>query len=160
MIATQKIRPCLWFDSEAEAAVNHYVAAFPDSRITHLERYGDAGPGPKGQVMVANFTLAGQQFKAINGGPLFKPSEATSLLITCDDQAEVDRLWVHLSEGGSTAQCGWLKDRWGFSWQVTPQRFFDMVRDGDPAQKARVFQAMMKMTKLDIAGLEKAYAGS
>lgn len=155
MTAQQKIKNCLWFDKDAEEAVNHYMAAFKDSKIA---RYSDAGPGPKGQVMVAGFTLAGQEFMVLNGGPMFKPNEAVSLAVTCEDRAEVDRLWDHLSKGGSPSMCGWLKDRWGFSWQIVPRRFMEMMEDEDEARKNRVFAAMLQMTKFDIAALEKAYA--
>jgi predicted 3-demethylubiquinone-9 3-methyltransferase (glyoxalase superfamily) len=158
MISTQKIKPFLWYDAQAEDAARHYVAAFKDSKINQVERYGKAGPGPEGQAMIVDFTLAGQRYVALNGGPLFTPNESFSLMVTCEDQAEVDRLWRHLSDGGSTSQCGWLKDRWGFSWQVVPKRFFEMMEDRDPARKGRVFAAMMQMTKFDIAALEKAYA--
>jgi predicted 3-demethylubiquinone-9 3-methyltransferase (glyoxalase superfamily) len=160
MAIQQKIKNCLWFDKDAEEAVNYYMAAFKDSKITYIARYGDAGPGPKGQVMVVEFMLAGQQFMAINGGPLFKPNEAFSLVVTCEDQAEVDRLWDYLSKGGAPSMCGWLKDRWGFSWQIVPRRFAEMMHDKDEARKNRVFAAMLQMKKLDIAALEKAYAGT
>jgi predicted 3-demethylubiquinone-9 3-methyltransferase (glyoxalase superfamily) len=159
MSGTPKIKNVMWFDGEAEAAAKHYMAAFRDAELVHVERYGKAGPGPEGTVMVIEFDLAGQRFVGLNGGPLFKPNEAVSFLITCEDQAEVDRLWSHMSEGGSTSMCGWLKDRWGFSWQIAPRRFFEMMATGDAAQKTRVFAAMMQMTKFDVAALEKAYAG-
>jgi predicted 3-demethylubiquinone-9 3-methyltransferase (glyoxalase superfamily) len=159
MVSIQKIAPCLWFDDDAEAAVNHYIKVFADSRITHIAHYGKDGPGREGDVMVVEFTLAGQKFMTINGGPLFKPNEAISFVVDCDDQAEVDRLWNHLSEGGSTSMCGWLKDRWGFSWQIVPRRFGEMMRDRDAGRRGRAFAAMMKMTKFDIAALEEAYAG-
>jgi predicted 3-demethylubiquinone-9 3-methyltransferase (glyoxalase superfamily) len=158
MSKTQKISPFLWYDSQAEEAARHYVAAFKESKINRVERYGKSGPGPEGQVMIVDFTLAGQHYVALNGGPIFKPNESFSMMVTCEDQAEVDRLWTHLSEGGSTSQCGWLKDRWGFSWQVVPKRFFEMMEDKDQARKGRVFAAMMQMTKFDLAALEKAYA--
>jgi predicted 3-demethylubiquinone-9 3-methyltransferase (glyoxalase superfamily) len=158
MSASPKIKNVLWFDSEAEAAAKHYMAAFADAELIHLERYGKAGPGPEGSVMVVEFALAGQRFVGLNGGPLFTPNESVSFLITCEDQAEVDRLWLHFSDGGQTGMCGWLKDRWGFSWQIAPKRFFDMMADGNAAQKSRVFAAMMQMTKFDVAALEEAWA--
>lgn len=156
MTTAQKISPVLWFDSEAEAAAIHYCAAFADGRITRIERYGRDGPGPEGSVMIVAFELGGQRFAGLNGGPMFTPNESVSFLISCEDQAEVDRLWVHLSEGGSTSMCGWLKDRWGFSWQIVPQLFFDMMDDPDAERKTRVFAAMMGMTKFDIAALKAA----
>jgi predicted 3-demethylubiquinone-9 3-methyltransferase (glyoxalase superfamily) len=154
-----KITPFLWYDGEAEAAARHYVAAFADGAITNIERYTRAGPGAEGQVMLVSFILNGQPFHALNGGPQFTPNESTSFVIACDDQAEVDRLWAHFSQGGNTSACGWLKDRWGFSWQIVPRRFFEMMSEGDADRKARVFAAMMQMTKFEIAGLEQAYAG-
>lgn len=160
MAVSPKIKNVLWYDGEAEAAARHYMAAFKDSGLIHIERYGKAGPGPEGSVMVIEFHLAGQRFVGLNGGPQFKPNESVSFLISCEDQAEVDRLWTHMSEGGSTSVCGWLKDRWGFSWQIAPKRFFELMNDTDAARKNRVFAAMMQMTKIDVAGLEKAYAGT
>jgi predicted 3-demethylubiquinone-9 3-methyltransferase (glyoxalase superfamily) len=155
----QKITPMLWFDGEAEAAAKHYTAAFKDGRITGVERYGKAGPGPEGSVMLMTFELAGQAFYALNGGPLFKPNESLSLLVECEDQAEIDRLWTHFSEGGSTSACGWLKDRWGFSWQITPKLMMDIMASDDAAKKARVFAAMMQMTKFDLAAIQAAARG-
>ena len=159
MIKTQKIKTFLWFDTEAEEAANYYIKAIPDSRITHVARYGDTGPGPKGQVMIVEFTLAGQQFIALNGGPHFKFTEAISLFVTAEDQAEVDRLWSYLVSGGSPSACGWLKDKYGLSWQIVPRRFMEMMQDKDPAKTGRVMAAMMQMVKFDVAALEKAYAG-
>lgn len=158
MIRLQKISPFLWFDGEAEAAAHHYVKAFPGSSIDRVVAYGEEGPGPEGSTMIVSFTLAGQSFVALNGGPEFKPNESVSLMVTCEDQAEIDRLWVHLSEGGSTNVCGWLKDRWGFSWQVAPRRMFEIMEKGSAAQRSAAMRAMMKMTKFDIAALEKACA--
>ncbi|MCA0433341.1 MAG: VOC family protein [Proteobacteria bacterium] len=155
----QKISPFLWYDSEAEEAARHYVAAFPDARITTIERYPKGAPAPEGSVMTVAFELAGQSFTALNGGPMFKPTEAVSFAVSCDDQAEVDRLWEHLSQGGSTSMCGWLKDRWGFSWQIVPRRFVEIIATGDGAAKGRVFAAMMQMTKFDLAKIEAAYKG-
>jgi predicted 3-demethylubiquinone-9 3-methyltransferase (glyoxalase superfamily) len=159
MARNEKIKTFLWFNGEAEAAANHYIKAFKDGKIVDTWRYGDAGPGPKGEVMTVEFTLGGQQFVGLNGGTEFKPNQAVSIAIMCEDQAEVDRLWEHLSEGGSTLACGWLKDRWGFCWQIVPKRLMEMMSGKDEARKNRVFGAMMQMIKLDVAALEKAYAG-
>ena len=159
-MVNSKIATLLWFDKDAEAAANHYVNALPGSAITGIERYGAQGPGPAGSVMLVSFRLASSEFMALNGGPLFTPNESVSHMIYCDDQAEVDRLWASLSEGGKTSDCGWLKDRWGFSWQIVPRRLMEMMMYSDPAAKARAFGAMMTMTKLDIAALEKAYGGA
>ncbi len=159
MISPQKIKTFLWFDMKAEEAANHYIAAFPDSRVTHVARYGDAGPGPKGQVMLIEFTLGGQQFIALNGGPHVKFTEAISLFVTTEDQAETDRLWDYLLKGGAPLECGWLKDRYGLCWQIVPRRFMDLMRDPDPVKTQRVMAAMMTMAKLDVAAIEKAYAG-
>lgn len=155
----QKIKPFLWFASEAEEAANHYMAAFKDSKVVNINRNGKGGPGPEGAVMVIEFSLNGQNFVALNGGPMFTPNESVSFVISCDDQAEVDRLWDHLSKGGKTSQCGWLKDRWGFSWQIVPKRFMELMGAPDADGKGRVFAAMMQMTKFDIATLEAAYKG-
>ncbi len=159
MSKIQKISPMLWFDGAAEDAVNHYVKAFANSRIVAVERYPDGGPAPAGSVMTVGFELAGQSFTALNGGPMFKPNEAVSFVIACEDQKEVDFLWDHLSQGGSTSMCGWLKDKWGFSWQIVPQRFIELVTSGTAAQKRRVFAAMMQMTKFDVAKIEAAARG-
>src|SRR5580765_6891797 len=161
MRVTQKITPCLWFDGNAEAAVNHYVSIFKNSRITNVVRYGKAGPGPEGTVMTMTFQLHGsQEFVALNGGPAFKFTEAISLVVNCDSQAEVDELWSKLSEGGSEQPCGWLKDKFGLSWQVVPGQFFEMMQDKDPERVRRTFEAMLPMKKLDLARLERAYQGS
>ena len=157
--ARQKITPCLWFDTQAEEAVNHYISIFRDGKINSLARYGDAGPGPKGSVLTIAFELAGRQFIALNGGPVFKFTEAISLAIDCQSQAEVDELWERLSDGGSKAQCGWLKDKYGLSWQVVPSVLIDMVQDPDPVKNARLMTAMFTMRKLDIAALKAAYDG-
>jgi predicted 3-demethylubiquinone-9 3-methyltransferase (glyoxalase superfamily) len=156
MANTQKIRPFLWFDGNAEEAVNHYVAAFKNSKITHIARYGKAGPGPEGSVMIVEFELAGLSYVALNGGPLFKFTEAISLIVDCEDQAEVDHLWAYLTKGGAPSACGWLKDKYGLSWQIVPKRFMELMRDKDAAKANRVMAAMMQMTKFDIAALEKA----
>jgi predicted 3-demethylubiquinone-9 3-methyltransferase (glyoxalase superfamily) len=159
MITTQKITPFLWFNQEAEEAVNFYVSLFKDSKILSMSRYGDSGPGPKGSVMVVSFQLAGQKFTALNGGPHFKFTEAISLMVDCESQEEVDTLWSKLTaNGGQESQCGWLKDRYGLSWQIVPTRFMQLMQDKDPKRTQRVMQAMMTMKKFDIARLEQAYA--
>jgi predicted 3-demethylubiquinone-9 3-methyltransferase (glyoxalase superfamily) len=155
----QKITPFLWYDKEAEEAINHYISIFKDGRIVSVSRYGEAGPGPKGSVMAATFELAGQRFIALNGGPHFKFNEAISLLVDCQSQAEVDELWEKLSAGGSKSQCGWLKDKFGLSWQIVPARLMELMQDPDPAKSKRTMQAMMQMTKIDIAQLEAAAGG-
>ena len=153
----QKISPFLWFDSNAEEAVNFYVSIFKDSKIKDVSRYGDAGPGPKGQVMVMNFEIEGQEFVALNGGPRFKFTEAVSFVVHCKGQKEVDHYWDKLLEGGGQTQaCGWLKDRYGLSWQIVPNEFFELMKDKDPAVRNRVMQAMMGMVKFDVEGLKKA----
>src|SRR6266542_191410 len=126
----QKIVTFLWFDTQAEEAAKHYVSIFPDSKIQHVQRYGDAGPGPKGQVLTVNFQLAGQDFMALNGGPEFRFTEAISLSVRCENQAEVDRLWAKMLEGGGQeSQCGWLKDEYGLSWQIIPNQLMELVRE-------------------------------
>ena len=158
MAAIQKITPFLWFHQEAEEAANFYVSLFKDSKILTVSRSGDAGPGPKGSAMVVEFQLAGQRFQALNGGPHFKFTEAISLMVDCDSQEEVDTLWSKLTaNGGQESQCGWLKDRYGLSWQIVPNRFMQMMKDKDPKKTQRVMQAMMTMKKFDIARLEQAY---
>ncbi|MGB8816332.1 MAG: VOC family protein [Rhizobiaceae bacterium] len=154
-----KIKPFLWFASQAEEAANHYMAAFKDSKVVSIMRNGKDGPGPEGSVLVIEFTLNGQHFCALNGGPLFTPNESVSFAITCEDQDEVDRLWEHLLEGGKPSACGWLKDKWGFSWQIVPKRFFELTSTGDSAATARVMAAMMQMVKFDVAKLEEAAKG-
>jgi len=158
MSRTQKITTCLWFDGNAEEAVAHYTAIFPDSGVTRVARYGDAGPGPKGSVMTIDFRLAGQVFLALNGGPQFTFTEAISLAVDCADQREVDELWRRLAAGGAEGQCGWLKDKFGLSWQIVPARLIELIEDDDAERANRVFQAMLGMRKLDIAGLERAAA--
>jgi len=155
----QKIVPFLWFDNQAEEAMNHYISIFPDSKVVSVSRYGDAGPGPKGTVMVANFQLAGQEFMALNGGPEFKFTEAISLHVNCVTQEEVDELWQKLSEGGERGPCGWLKDKYGVSWQIIPTALGEMLQDPDAEKSNRVMQAMLQMSKIDIAALRRAYAG-
>ena len=154
-MAIQSITPFLWFDREAEDAARFYVSLFGNSRITHVARYGDAGPGPKGSVMVVAFELEGRRFTALNGGPVYRLSEAFSLLVDCTEQADIDRLWRALGEGGSYNVCGWLKDRFGLSWQINYAGLPDLMSG---ARADRVMAAMMKMSKVDIAALRKAAA--
>lgn len=153
----QKITPCLWFNFNAEEAVNHYCSVFTRSRTLETLHYGDAMPDFKGKVLTIRFELEGQQFLALNGGPQFPFTEAISLSVDCADQSEVDALWERLSEGGSTGQCGWLKDRFGVSWQIVPRALVEMLGDPDPARATRVMQSMLGMKKLDIAALQHAY---
>lgn len=153
----QRITPCLWFDGQAQEAANHYVSIFENSQITAVALYGEAGPGPKGSVMIVGFELDGQAFTALNGGPLFKFTEAISMIVNCETQEEVDHYWNKLAEGGQTGQCGWLKDRFGVSWQIVPTALVEMVQDEDPAKSQRVMEVMLQMTKLDIASLKQAY---
>ncbi len=156
----QKITPFLWFDTNAEAAAEFYVSIFKNSKILNVSRYGDAGPGPKGSVMVVNFQLAGQEFTALNGGPLFKFSEAFSLVVNCETQKELDEYWSKLtSGGGQESQCGWLKDKFGFSWQIVPTELGKLMSAKDPAKVNRVMQALLQMKKLDIAKLQQAAEG-
>lgn len=153
----RKITPCLWFDNQAEEAMNFYVSLFKNSRILSLTRYGEGGPGPQGTIMTASFQLDGQELMALNGGPYFKFTEAISLFVNCETQAEVDELWDKLSEGGEKEQCGWLKDRYGLSWQIVPTALGEMLGDPDPRKSQNVMQAMLKMTKIDIDTLRHAY---
>ncbi len=155
----QKIVTFLWFDDQAEEAANYYVSIIPDSRVLGVSRYGDAGPGKKGSVMVVMFELAGQQFQALNGGPELKFTEAISLLVNCETQPEVDSLWEKLSEGGEKGPCGWLKDRYGLSWQIVPTVLEKLLQDPDAEKASRAMRAMLQMGKLDIAELRKAYEG-
>jgi predicted 3-demethylubiquinone-9 3-methyltransferase (glyoxalase superfamily) len=151
---------CLWFDAEAEEAANFYTGIFKDSTIGRVHRHTEAGPGTPGSVMLVDFELNGQKFSALNGGPQFKFNEAISIVVPCADQAEVDYYWSSLIDGGGQENvCGWLKDKYGLCWQVVPSVFFEMVAGSDQAKAARVMQAMMGMTKFDIAALERAYAG-
>lgn len=152
----ERITACLWFDQQAEEAANFYVSVFPDSKITEIVRYGEAGPGEPGTVMTVVFTLNGQQYVGLNGGPLFTFSEAVSFQIHCEDQTEVDRFWAALTEGGEEGPCGWLKDRYGLSWQVTPVRLLELIQDPDPGRAQRAMAAMMGMKKIDIAVVEAA----
>ena len=155
----QKIAPFLWFDTQAEEAANFYVSVFKNSKLGKIARYSEAGPGPAGSAMTVAFELDGLAFTALNGGPYFKFTEAVSFVISCADQAEVDHYWDRLLEGGSASQCGWLKDKFGLSWQVVPTRLSELASDPDSAKVARVMGAMMKMIKLDIATLEAAARG-
>jgi predicted 3-demethylubiquinone-9 3-methyltransferase (glyoxalase superfamily) len=160
-MARQKITTFLWFDREAEEAARFYTSIFEDSKILAVSRYGDAGPGPKGSVMTVEFQLAGQRFLALNGGPHFKFTEAVSLVVDCETQEEVDALWGKLTSGGGReAPCGWLKDRFGLSWQIVPSALGQLMQDPDPARSTRVMQAMLQMKKLDIAALKRAHAGT
>jgi len=159
MPAKQKITTFLWFDASAEEAAKHYVSIFKDSKILGVSRYGEAGPGPKGSVMTVNFQLEGQEFIGLNGGPQFKFTEAISLLVSCDTQKEVDELWSKLSAGGEEGPCGWLKDKFGLSWQIVPSALGKMMQDKDPKKSKRVMEAMLQMKKMDIARLEQAYGG-
>jgi predicted 3-demethylubiquinone-9 3-methyltransferase (glyoxalase superfamily) len=155
----QKITPCLWFDDQGQEAARFYVSIFKNSKMGKVSYYGEGGPRPKGSVLTVSFQLDGQEFLALNGGPYFKFTEAISWIVNCKTQKEVDRLWEKLSEGGEKGQCGWLKDKYGMSWQIVPTVLFKMMSDPDPARSRRVFQAMMQMKKLDIKGLKKAYGG-
>jgi predicted 3-demethylubiquinone-9 3-methyltransferase (glyoxalase superfamily) len=152
----QKITPFLWFDTQAEEAAKLYVSLFPKSKILKTARYGDAGPGPKGSVMTVEFELNGQRMIALNGGPVFKLTEAFSLSVDCKDQKEVDHYWSKLSQGGEQSMCGWLKDRYGLSWQITPGILGKLLSDKDAKKAKRVMEAMLKMQKIDIAALETA----
>jgi predicted 3-demethylubiquinone-9 3-methyltransferase (glyoxalase superfamily) len=154
----QRITPFLWFDGQAEEAANFYVSIFPNSKVGSTSRYGEAGPGPKGSVMTIAFDLDGLSFTALNGGPMFKFTEAISLVVHCETQA--DHYWDKLSAGGQQVQCGWLKDKYGLSWQIVPNALMELVQDKDPAKSQRVMAAMMQMKKIDIAGLKDAYAAA
>lgn len=154
------ITTCLWFDNQAEEAANYYLGIFKDSTLGGIVRYTEAGPGPAGSVLTVEFELNGQKFVGVNGGPMFTFSEAISFQIRCADQGEVDYYWSRLTEGGEEVQCGWLKDRYGVSWQVVPAALIEMVSDPDPVKAARTTEAMFTMTKLDIAALRSAYDGN
>jgi len=156
----QKISPFLWFDDQAEEAVNFYTSIFKNSKILNATRYGEVGPGPKDSVMTVAFQLEGQEFMALNGGPHFKFTEAISFVVKCKTQEEVDDLWEKLSEGGGEKiQCGWLKDKYGVSWQIVPTILGEMISDPNRAKSQRVMEAMLKMKKIEIEGLKRAYAG-
>jgi predicted 3-demethylubiquinone-9 3-methyltransferase (glyoxalase superfamily) len=152
-----KIYPFLWFDNQAEEAVTFYTSVFKNSKIGAVSRYGDAGPGPAGSVMVIEFEIEGQKFTALNGGPIFTFTPAISFFVNCESQEEVDHLWEELSQGGEKGQCGWLKDKYGLSWQIVPSILGKLMSDPDPEKAGRVTAAMLKMTKLDIAELQRAY---
>lgn len=156
---TQKIVPFLWFQNQAEEAVNFYLSLFKDARITSTTRYGKEGPGPENGVMVINFELEGQEFVALNGNPEFKFSESTSFYVKCETQEEIDHYWNHLLEGGQPMACGWIKDKFGLAWQITPTLLPEMIQDKDPEKAGRVMQAMMKMIKIDIQKIKDAYEG-
>ena len=151
-----KITPFLWFNDQAEEAMNFYVSIFKNSKAGSVTRYGDAGPGPKGSVMTANFQLEGLDFTALNGGPQFPFTEAVSFVVHCETQQEIDYYWDKLTTGGRPSQCGWLKDKFGLSWQVVPAVLPRLLKDPDPKKSQRVMQALMQMTKLDIARLQQA----
>lgn len=153
----QKISACLWFDHEAEDAAKFYVSLFRDSRINKVVRFSEAGPRPAGSVMLVNFELMGQDYLALNGGPNFTLTPAISFVVHCEDQAEIDRYWDALLEGGKAMQCGWVTDRFGVTWQIVPKIMGKLADDSDPARAARVARAMFQMVKLDIAGLQRAY---
>jgi predicted 3-demethylubiquinone-9 3-methyltransferase (glyoxalase superfamily) len=152
----QKITPCLWFDTQAEEAATFYTSIFPNSRILQVVRYGEAGPGPDGSVMTVGFELDRQEFVALNGGPHFAFNEAISFQVSCGTQDEVDEFWSRLSEGGEESQCGWLKDRYGVSWQIIPRQLTELINDPDPETSQRVMRAMLDMKKIDIATLQQA----
>ena len=153
----QKITPFLWFNDQAEEAMNFYTSIFKNSKIGSISRYGEGGPGQPGSVMTATFELDGQEFMALNGGPLFAFTEAISLFVNCETQAEVDELWEKLTEGGEESQCGWLKDKYGLSWQIVPSVLGELLNDPDAEKAGRVMNAMFQMKKIDIAGLRSAY---
>jgi len=152
-----KLTSCLWFDTEGENAANFYVSVFPNSRIVNVSRYGDAGPRPAGSVMTVDFELDGHPFMALNGGPEFTFNEAVSFVVDCADQDEVDHYWTRLGEGGEDGPCGWLKDRFGLSWQVVPAALGELASDPDPAKSQAVIKAMLGMRKLVVAELQAAY---
>ncbi len=159
-MSKQKITTFLWFDSNAEQAVDFYTSVFADSKIHKVSRYGQAGPGPVGSVMTISFQLDGQDFIALNGGPQYRFTEAISLMVNCQSQNEVDTMWSKLSAGGEEGPCGWLKDKFGLSWQVVPTALMEMIQDRDPEKSRRVMEAMLKMKKIDLDVLEDAYAGA
>jgi predicted 3-demethylubiquinone-9 3-methyltransferase (glyoxalase superfamily) len=153
----QKITPFLWFDHQAEEAMNFYTSIFKNSKILSVTRYGEAGPGPAGEVMTGTFELEGQEFMALNGGPDHNFTDAISFFVDCKTQEEVDELWSRLTEGGEEGPCGWLKDKFGLSWQIIPTALGDMLGDPDPIKSQRVMQAMLQMKKIDIKALQEAY---
>jgi predicted 3-demethylubiquinone-9 3-methyltransferase (glyoxalase superfamily) len=158
MSSKQKITTYLWFDNNAEEAMSFYVSIFKNSKVLNIMRYGDAGPGPKGTVMLGTFQLEGQEFIALNGGPQFKFTEAISLFVTCESQEEVDDLWTKLTaDGGAPSQCGWLKDKFGLSWQIIPSALLELMADKDAEKSKRVMEAMLQMSKIDVNKLKQAY---
>jgi predicted 3-demethylubiquinone-9 3-methyltransferase (glyoxalase superfamily) len=159
-VPIQKITPFLWFDQQAEEAAAFYVSIFPNSKIVKVVKYGEAGPGPAGSAMTVEFQLEGQTFVALNGGPIFKFTEAISFVVNCQTQDEVDAYWEKLSAGGSQVQCAWLKDKFGLSWQIVPTVLLKLLSDPDPKKSQRVMKAMFTMKKLDIRALEQAYEQS
>lgn len=155
----QKITPFLWFDKEAEEAANFYVSIFKNSKVTEVARYPEGSPAPAGSVMTVTFNLDGEDFVALNAGPHFKFTEAISFVVDCENQEEVDHFWTKLTaDGGEESQCGWLKDKFGLSWQITPRILLELMKDKDPERAKRVMQAMMQMKKIDIAKLKEAAA--
>jgi predicted 3-demethylubiquinone-9 3-methyltransferase (glyoxalase superfamily) len=159
MSTKQKINPFLWFDSNAEEAMEFYTSIFRNSKIVSVSRYGEAGPGPKGTVMVGSFELEGQTFLALNGGPRYKFTEAISLVVNCETQQEIDYFWERLGAGGQEQACGWLKDKFGLSWQIVPTILGELMQDKDPQKSKRVMEAMLQMIKFDIAKLQAACDG-
>ncbi|WP_460955217.1 VOC family protein [Parasphingorhabdus pacifica] len=158
-MSTDGLTTCLWFDGQAEEAANHYVGIFDDAEFGRITRYGEAGPGEPGSIVTVEFELRGQKFIGLNGGPEFKFNEAVSFQVHCGDQDEVDYYWNALGEGGREVQCGWLKDKFGVSWQIVPDRLLELINDPDPEKAKRTTESMLTMVKLDIAGLERAHAG-
>ncbi|MFL5728688.1 MAG: VOC family protein [Cytophagaceae bacterium] len=155
----QKIKACLWFDANAAEAAKFYTSVFKNSKIGKTSYYGEGGPMPKGTVLVVDFQIAGQKFMALNGGPYFKFSEAVSFVVNCDTQKEIDYYWEKLSKGGTKSECGWLKDKFGLSWQVVPTVLSELISSKSAGKSSRVMQALLQMKKLDIKALEKAYQG-
>ena len=159
----QKITPCLWFDDKAEEAANFYVSIFKNSKLRHVSYYGEAGAAvsgrPKGSVMTVTFEIAGQEFVALNGGPLFKFTEAVSFMVKCESQQEIDEMWAKLSEGGEEGPCGWLKDKYGLSWQIVVHEWDEMLRDKDTAKSERAMAAILQMNKPDMKQIQQAYEG-
>lgn len=153
----QKITICLWFDGQAEDAMNFYVSIFKNAKVLSVNRYGKGAPAPEGTVLTANFELNGQQFTALNGGPMYRFSPATSFVVNCETQDEVDYYWDKLVAGGKPSQCAWLDDKFGVSWQIVPKQLMQLMSDPDPVKAGRVMQAMFKMTKIVIADLQRAY---
>jgi len=158
-VTSKPFTTCLWFDNQGEEAAQYYTSIFKNSPIDGVHRYTEAGPGPAGAVMTVNFELNGQRFVALNGGPQYSFTPAISLVVECADQAELDYYWERLGDGGHEVACGWLQDKYGLSWQVVPTAFLEMMKDPDPQKVARVTAAMLSMKKLDIAALQRAYAG-